>query len=408
MDIICRLFNRPESDNIAQTLGNMMLSGTESSGYSLVYKDLVAHQLNRNRTLVVFQDAVTEDKLSQLKAMVVSFGKKIYDISLSSAVSDLDILTAFGCPEDKAMFIVNLFDNVADISDTLRNKAYRIYYYAIDAFDNLDKRYNLKELAKIDPDYIISAVNASSLDAFEKGRRLRFLSDAKTYSDFLDIEAYMMQLESSGVCGVLSGDKSCADIFTDGNTVILSGYAREDKKRRELLLNAMLYAVNACAERVSLHPLSIILDNVGFMHYDVAKALLGYNAECDCVVYVLMKDISEYVRKNGNELIEKIKSFLIFNQGSDANATFWSLFFGSKDVQERSYSYTKRKSLNPFANVFDNGGVVANPRKYSSATTEIHKVNKPIYSSEIFRELRSEDVMCYLREPFFRRKSRIE
>ena len=409
MNIICKLFERMETDNIAKSLGNMMISGVENAGRITAYRDLIRHQLHKNRTLLIFQDAVTSEKYSQTKALITPFGKRIYDISLSSTDNKIDILTAFNSPEDKATFIVTLFSYVADISETLRNKAYRFYYYAIDTFDKLSKPYTLNELAKIDLDYVIDAVNMSSLDGLEKNRRLRFLSDATTYSSFLDLESYMIQLESSGVCRVLSGDKNCAEAFTNGNVSIISGYASEDKKKRELLLNAVMYAVNSCAERsTSTHPMSIILNNMDFMQDEVAKALMEYNFDIDCAVYVLMEDISKYIEKNGNELLEKTKSFLVFNQGSDNNASFWSAFFGSRDVQERSFSYTKRKSWNPFANMWDSGGVIATPRKYNSTTTNVQKVNKPIYRPEIFRELRPEEVMCYLREPLLRRKSRIE
>ncbi|MBO5714875.1 MAG: hypothetical protein J6S23_00590 [Clostridia bacterium] len=408
MNIICKLFERMDADNIAKSLGNMMISGVENVGRITAYRDLIIHQLNKNRTLLIFQDAVTSEKYSQTKSLITPFEKRIYDISLSSSDNQIDILTAFNTPEDKATFIVTLFGYVADISETLRNKAYRFYYYAIDTFDKLSKPYTLKELAKIDLDYVIDAVNRSSLDDFEKNRRLRFLSDATTYSDFLDFESYMIQLESSGVCRVLSGDKSCDEVFTKGNVSIISGYASEDKKKRELLLNAVMYAVNFCAERsASKHPMSIVLNNMDFMQDEVAKALMEYNFDIDCAVYILMEDISKYIEKNGNELLEKTKSFLVFTQGSENNALFWSAFFGSRDVQERSFSYTRRKGWNPFSRSLNSGGVVATPQKYNSTTVSFQKVNKPIYRPEIFRELRPEEVMCYLREPLLRRKSRI-
>ena len=190
----------------------------------------------------------------------------------------------------------------------------------------------------------------------------------------------MIQLESSGVCRVLSGDKNCAEAFTNGNVSIISGYASEDKKKRELLLNAVMYAVNSCAEHsAGTHPMSVISNNMDFMQDDVAKSLMEYNADMDCAVYVLMEDVSKYIEKNGNELLEKTKAFLVFTQGSDNNASFWSAFFGSRDVQERNFSYTRRKSWNPFSNMWDSGGVIASPRKYNATTTSIQMVNKPIY-----------------------------
>lgn len=409
MNIICKLFDRPETDNIAKSLGNMMISGVSNAGQTVAYKALIARQLYQNRTLLIFQDAVTAEKQSQLKALIAPYGKSVCEISLSSVDGKVDILTAFCSPEEKATFIVSLLRQISGIDETLRNRAYRLYYYAIDTLDRLGKSYTLSDLAKIDLEYVIDAVNMSSLDPLEKNRRLRFLSDATMYSVFLDLEGSMVRLESSGICKALSGSRSCLDVFSNGNVSIVSGFASEDKGNREILLNAVMYAVNSCAERsVTKSPLSIFLNNMDFMSNEVATSLMEYNFDIDCAVYVLIEDISKYIEKNGNELLEKTKSFMVFTQGSDSNASFWSAFFGSRDMQERSFSYTKRKSWNPLSSSWDNGGVISSPRKYNSATTSIQKVNKPIYRPEVFRELRPEDVMCYLREPLLRRKLRIE
>ena len=409
MNIICKLFERMETDNIAKSLGNMMISGVENAGRITAYRDLIRHQLNRNRTLLIFQDAVTSEKYSQTKALITPFGKRIYDISLSSTDNKIDILTAFNSSEKKATFVATLLSNTGSISESIRNEAFSFYHYAIESMDSVGERYTLNDLMKIKVEDAINIVTRSLTDEDIKKERLAFLDDVKTYESFRGWWPCRDILRSSGVCRVLSGDKNCAEAFTNGNVTLISGYASEDKKKRELLLNAVMYAVNSCAERyTSTHPMSIILNNMDFMQDEVAKELMEYNFDIDCAVYVLMKDISKYIEKNGNELLEKIKSFLVFTQGSDNNASFWSAFFGSRDVQERSFSYTKRKSWNPFANMWDSGGVIATPRKYNSTTTNVQKVNKPIYRPEIFRELRPEEVMCYLREPLLRRKSRIE
>lgn len=409
MNQVCKLFEKLETDNLAKSLGNMMISGAENAGRQLTYRDLLRYHLRQNRTLLLFQDAVTAEKHMQTKAMITPFGRRIHEISLNATEGQVDILTAFRSPAEKATFLVTLFGYVAEISETLRNKAHRVYYYAMDTLDRLGKPYTLDELAKMDLEYIMDAVNMSSLDALEKNRRLRFLNDVTTRSAFFDIESYMINLEGGGVCRVLSGERDCMDVFSKGSVCMILGYASEDKRNRELLLNAVMYAVNACAERSAAgHPLSIILNDMDFMQDDVANSLMEYNFGGDCAVYVLMEDISKYVAKNGNELLEKTKSFLVFAQGSESNAAFWSSFFGSRDVQERTFSYTKRKSRSLLPGAWENGGVIASPRKYNTTTTNVQKVNKPIYRPEIFRELRSDEVMCYLREPLLRRKSRLE
>jgi len=410
MSVICKLFRRSELDNLAASLGNMMISGAENTGRIAAYKDLIELQLYKNRTLILFQDDITDAKYSYVRSLITPFGKKIYDIRLSAENGEIDILTAFKDASGKARFITTMLGYAGDISESLRSRVYSLFYYAIDTFDRLGRAYKLCDLMRIDPDVVALAVGESELDSFEKERRIRSLTDVTTKSAFLDIEPYMIQLENEGICRVLSGNRNCAETFSSGNVTLISGFAGDNKVMRELLLNSVMYAVNASAEGlIASHPLSVVVSNANFMNDDVAKSLMEYNTGADCAVYVVMEDISKYIEKNGNELLEKTKSFMVFTQASDPNASFWSQFFGSRDTQERSFSYTKRRGLlSILTGSWDSGGVVPGPRKYSSTTTSVQTVNKPIYRPEVFRELRPLDVMCYVREPLFRRKLRIE
>lgn len=409
MNIICKLFERPEVDNIAKSLGNMMISGVENTGRNAAYRDLVRHQLYKNRTLLIFQDNVTLEEHSQTKALISPSGRKIYDISLSSTDTNIDILTAFQSPNDKASFIVMLLLCFGNVGEEDREDASTFYSYLIRALNSLGERYTLESLMKIKVEDAIDIVKRSSMDEDDKEEAIAFLDDGKTYSSFRGWWKCRSMLKTSGICKGLSGDRTCLDVFSKGNVSIISGYTGEDEKTRKALLNAILYAVKACAERsATLHPMSIILKNMDFMDGEVAEALFEYNRSIDFVVYVLMADISKFIEKNGNQLLQKVKSFLIFAQESYGNAKFWSDFFGNRDVQERDFSYTRRKGFNPFGTMWNTGGVVDTPKKYHSTTMGVHKVNKPIYPPEIFQNLRSDEVMCYLRDPLIRRKSRVE
>lgn len=409
MGAISRLFDISDSVNMAKALGNMIISGVDNTGRNMAVNDLLRTGMGAHRTVVMIHDAVTRDQHAHVISTVTPYtsGKTIYDLTLSSPAT-LDVLSAFNSAEEKSNYILYLFGMVSDITDMLKTKIYRFYYYLIDTLDNLSKTYTLKDLMKVDIEYVVDLVNASTLDDFEKNRRLRFLNDSSTYSIFLDIESYMTQLETSGICNVWSGSLSMKTVFSNGNFILVCGFASEEPKKREALINSISYALSACAENLcATNPMSVIIKNADFIKENVSKSLCEYNGTADFATYFVMDDISRYIEKNGNEILDRTKAFLIFTQGSGNNAEFWSNFFGSRDVQERNYSYTKRKSLNPFANMWDSGGVVASPRKYNSTTTSFQKVNKPIYRPEVFRELRADDVMCYLREPLIRRKCKI-
>jgi len=158
----------------------------------------------------------------------------------------------------------------------------------------------------------------------------------------------------------------------------------------------------------STSDISFLLKDADFISGDYIKIALNYNLSYHYASYIFVDDVTKYIMKNGNDLLDMIKAVVVFTQGSDENANFWSAYFGSRDVQEKSFSYTKKKSWNPFSNIWDSGGVVSSPRKYNTATQSFQKVNKPIYRPEVFRELRPNEAMCYLREPLYRKKARIE
>lgn len=408
MSAIGRVFELNDSV-ITKALGNMIISGVDNYGRNIALNDLLKIGMTNDRTVVLMQDSVTRDQRAQVLSAVSPYisRKAVYEIGLSSDAT-LDILSAFRCAEDKANFVLFLFEMVSDISAVLKSKIHRFYFYLIDTLDNLTKTYTLSDLMKVDIDDVMDLINTSSLDDIEKKRRLRFLGDSSTYSIFLDIESYMTQLETSGICTVYSGSVSMQKMFSSGNFILINGYAGEEMKKREALLNSIAYALNACTEDLcARYPISLIIKNADYIKENISKSLCDYNGSLDFTTCFIIDDISKYVEKNGNEILDRINAFLIFTQGSGLNAGFWSSFFGSHDFQERNYSYTKRRSLNPFANMWDSGGVVSSPRKYNSTTTSFQTVNKPIYRPEIFREMKSDDVMCYRREPFMRRKCKI-
>ena len=123
--------------------------------------------------------------------------------------------------------------------------------------------------------------------------------------------------------------------------------------------------------------------------------------------YFFIEDVSNFINNIGNKFLDDIMSCIVFLQGSDDNAQFWSNYFGNKDLLERNYSYTKKKGWNPFSSVIDSGGVVASNRKYNSYTQSFQKVNKPLYRKEVFRELRNDEAMIYLNKPLKRKKIKI-
>lgn len=411
MAILNWIFEKNPAEDVTKSLGNMMISGVENEGSRKLYFNMLMNLLHEKKTLILVNGSLSREQHKDLLKFVRPHmvGRCAYDLNLSGSSDSVDILSAFHTSDQKADYVVSLLSMVSEVPDLLKNKAQRFYLYAISTLDAMGKKYTLKDLSMMDVEYVSDLVTASPLPELEKNRRLRFLGDAGMYSSYLDIESCMVMLESSGLLEVLSGELNIKDMLRNGNVVLLNGLISDDFNKKELLFNALFYSMSKFLEKFrSMSRVAFLIKDADFISGDYIKNTLSYNLSYHYATYLFVDDITRYIAKNGNSILDDMKSFLVFNQGSDENAAFWSAFFGSRDVQEKSFSYTKKKSWNPFANMMDNGGVIASPRKYNSATQSFQKVNKPIYRPEVFRELKPNEVMCYLREPLMRRKSRIE
>ena len=411
MAILNRLFDRPSSEDVTKSLGNLLVSGVENEGMKKLYFNMLMDLLHEKKTIILVNGSLSVDEHKSILKFIQPHmvGRCKYDLNLSMSDDSFDIMTAFQTNEQKADFVIDVMSMIADVPDVLKTKAQRFFLYALRASELMGKKCSIKDLAMMDIESVTDLVESSSIPDVEKRRCLRFLSDSSTYSSFLDIESYMIKLESIGLLELFSGDLDIKDMLKDGNVILLNGMISDGFKQKELLFNAVFLALSKCLEKYkSMSKVAFLLKDADFIAGDYIRNALDYNASYDFTTYIFVEDISKYIAKNGNPILDDSKSFLVFNQGSEENAAFWSAFFGSRDIQEKSFSYTKKKSWNPFANMADSGGVIASPRKYNTATTNYQKVNKPIYRPEVFRELKADEVMSYLRAPLIRKKVRIE
>ena len=411
MNCINYLFDKRETEDISNSLGNMMLSGVQNEGVDTVETALISNILNYNRTLVYVDSCTTHEKTTELSTRLsTSYShKQIFTFSLSTKKDCLDILETFDSANAKSYFLMEIISLISNISETLKSKMRRIFYYAMDAWDALGRKYKFSDITRLDIDSVIHITNEAPIDDVEKQRRLRMLSDSTSYSIFFELEDCWDTLNIWKLDEAFSGDLNPKEIINAGNIVLVNGFLHEDKKSREIYVNAFMLIFKVLVESsVSTIGVSTILKHSDSLSLEVLGDLFELANHIDSKVYMFVEDVSRFISKYGNTFLDNTKSFMIFTQGSDENATFWSQFFGSRDMQQRSYSYTKKRSWNPFADSWNTGGVVESSRRYTSTTQNIQTVNKPIYPPEIFRDLKPKDVMIYLREPLIRRKSRIE
>lgn len=411
MGILNRLFERPMEDNVTRTLGNVLLSGVENDGSRRSYFNLLMDSLKERKTIIIVNGLLSSDEHARLDKFVKPHmdARRHFDFTMDKRDSIFNVLSAFENSDQKAEFLVSVLSMCVTLPDLLKTKVYRYYQYVFNLLDLKGTRYTLKDISLIDVDSAIRLVEESSLSDIEKNRYLRFLGDSSTYSSYLDIESAMISLEGTGLIEMLSGSSTVSDLLAKGNVISLSGMIGDDERRKETLTNVLLSVFCKCLEKHKCSEnVMFLIKDADYIDKKLYLDILDFNSSYNCAAYVFSEDISRFITKNGNVILDGFKSFVICSQGSDENAVFWSNFFGSRDVQEKNYSYTKKKGWNPLANIMDGGGVIASPRKYNSVTTSLQKVNKPIYRPEVFRELKSDEAMIYLRDPLMRRKVRIE
>ena len=198
MAILHTIFEKPNTDDLVKSLGNMVVSGVENEGNRKLYFNILSTLITTRKTVILVNGGLSAEQYSGLQRMIRPHmvGRKAYDLSYTSGANSIDILSAFDSPEEKSEFVVTLLALASEMPEVLRNKAQRFYLYAMSTMDSLGRTYKLSDLTAMDVDYVSGLVESSPLPELERNRRIRFLSDSSMYSSFLDIETCMVKLES--------------------------------------------------------------------------------------------------------------------------------------------------------------------------------------------------------------------
>lgn len=405
MDLMCNLFDKKEYDDIVKSLKNTIISGADNVGREATYRNLIKHHLSSDRAVVIVEDALTEQKHTRTSIQLDAFDRKNVKISLCERGS-INVLTAFDTPEQKAGFIAALIGYCADVGESMRITAYRFYRYVFAALDLQGGSYTLADIANIGIDSAVDMVRFSPIFDTDKREREAFVSDTAVRSSLLNIGSYMVKLREYGILAALSGDDEFSHALTSSGVITVSAYEGDDAIARRILINAIASAVLSYVSRTHLScPVSLVFSCADSVDPTLLVSLMD-RSEDDVLVCAVMNDAVRYAEKNECDFIELADSFLVFKQIRESSAEYWSELFGSREVREKSYEYKKKFSL--FPSKRNKGGVVERAEKVKISSVNVKKVNKPIYGPEIFKSLQDNDVMCYQREPLFRRKTRIE
>lgn len=411
MSLIHRLFELNTSSDLTKSVGNMIVSGVNNYGYERLYKDTIVNALSSKKILVLVNGAMSVEDRKITHALVAPYVPEscIYDFGIGTSSQTIDILSAFDNPNDKADFIVKMLTSVTGFPDKLETTALRFFSYVISTLDNLGESYTISDLNGISNEYILEKLDDTTFSSTEKDKRKRFLEDKAMYAAFTEIETSMYQVEALGLLDVWSGSKSLVSALSEGNLLMLSGLINEKTEKKRLLFNTMIYAIEKCLENNKADcKVLFMIRNADFIQPDYIRNALDFNSSYSFSSYLFIEDIGRFITKHGNDFLDKTKSFLVFQQSSNENADFWSGFFGTREMNERSFSYTAKKGLLSYIMPTVGGGVVPTEKNYKTVTQTVSKVDKPIFKATVFKELKDREAMLYLSFPLRRRKVRIE
>ena len=409
MAIVRGLFEKNTSDDLIKALGNMIISGIEKKSGRLVFYDLLSDHIDRGKMLILSNGFIAKDESTRLIDYSIDRVGASHVLAFCSNGSgeSFDALSAFDTREEKADFIEMLFRLVSEIAPELQPRIRRFYSYVMLILES-EGSYTLQDVFSMDVDEASERTDGLAVEASEKRKMKRFMDDESMYSSFMNIENMITKLEDWGIVRFLSGEKKAGDVFQRGNIIIFHGDNTEDEAKRNCFMNSLLYlaekyVMNKCVDGAVV----FFNQNLDFMDRELMERMVQLNNDYQIASYHFIEDISRLIRNIGNSFLDHIKSCMVFRQGADENAEFWSLYFGQRDMYERHYSLTRKKGWNPFSNIMKDGGVVPSGRKVNSYTQTFQKAHNPIYKIEVFRELKEFEVMVYLNEPLMRRKCKV-
>ena len=411
MSILHKVFEKQPDDALISSLGNVTISGVDCPEIKILYFNHLSHLMKNKTTTILVNGRMSVEEHMKLRTFLLPFeaDRKVYEFGISCPGTQVDILSSFGSGERKADFVTEILSIVLDLSPEKKASVHMFYRHVILALEEKAAPYSLRDLSLIDEPQAMALIDGSSFSAYEKSFFNTFLEDPKGYLDVaLKIRSGWSMLSSLGIVGLFSGTEPIGSVLKRGNVLLLNGMTSDDERNKKLLFNVFLYTLTKCLEaHAAADSVAIVIKKADLISGEYFEDILDLNESYRFAVYFYAENIVKFIQKNGSAAVDKSKAFLVFNQGNREEAEFWSGFFGSRDVPEPSYSYTKKKSLLSLPGVLD-GGVVASPGKFNSTTLNVQKVYKPLYRPEEFTQLRNNEVMIYLRTPLRRGKRRIE
>ena len=147
MAILNRIFERPATEDITNSLGNMLLSGVKNQGSKKLYFNMLMNLLRENKTVVLVNGSMTGEEHTVLQSFVHMHigGRMLSDFNMTGTSDSVDILSAFQSADQKAEFITLLVSSALPLTDVIKNQAKRMYLCAVTALEALGKKYKIRE-----------------------------------------------------------------------------------------------------------------------------------------------------------------------------------------------------------------------------------------------------------------------
>ncbi|MEY8189903.1 hypothetical protein AB4X15_09635 [Peribacillus simplex] len=379
----------PSVVDISKTLGNVLLSGGNGKGQvTFLQNALYQSLIKQNIPILIItnkQSSFSQNVDYHKFCNLLNNNKQIWNFDLTNQ-ENTDSLNPFKEMNyvDSKDFIMDLFSQFSELD---KEQYLRFSRYISSIFKLVDdkNKLNFNNLLDYEVNLLKVMVNKKVLPDNEKNRILRYLDTA--YDDFIMIETYFDLFIQSGISNMLSGEKSIADIMNNEEVAVFKLDQYNSKKSSDTILKAILKLILKSIPAVNTFKGAlIILEDIRFEEINDLCSLLKLDKSYQINTVFTVDDVPTLIRENGNSIIDSCDTCVVFNQNSNENCIYWSDYFGSYNSFDRSYSYS-----------MDSSDLVID------GMTTRNQV-KPIYRPEVFRNLKENEAIVYVKSLKKRRK----
>lgn len=401
---------RNPARDIAENIGNFLVTGIPNQGPSLVYNNLIYDSLEKKRMLIVIDGKQTKAEMDDMISSLTKYmagGRLAFLFNNGKESDGLNALSAFSSIEERSIYIAMML-TLQGIEPAEFEKVKTYYAYMMQILEYRREEYNLVKLFGIDPKMLDSYIDEDprcvGYDA--KGAKIFLNKIRDMYADKI-VAAKHIYLSDRFEKMFNNKKYKAEDIVRPGNALVISsgavgietttGMREYAEKERYKLVYLLTSLVNCCIQKYAREfPVLIILRHCDFLPEVIITDLQRLNeAGYPVSVAWFPDDICEYVKNNGNDVLKASACRAVFNTGSSLENEFWEKEFGSKEKVEISTTVTPKRRLLGLSSYISPGSFIPSVGRKGEVSYTMHKERKPQCNAQEFAMLAKGEALCH-------------